>query len=85
MPTLQFKQKRPSEIPDQERVLHAKELTRHFLMNTKKKFTYEYDLATEGIIRLLLGKQYTTPRDMQRLIDALIQKSYTDSTKRRVQ
>lgn len=45
-------------------------------MTVKKKFSYEYDLSTEGILKSLIGKSYTTPKDYQRLFDALIQKTY---------
>ena len=48
-------------------------------MTTKKKFSYEYDLATEGILKTLTGKSYTTPKDYQQLFDALIQKAYETS------
>jgi len=45
-------------------------------MNSKKKFHYEYELGTEAIIKSLVGKPYTTPKDYQRLFDTLIQKAY---------
>lgn len=79
MSALQTQQKRFSEISNQERVIQSQEPTRHFLMNVKKKFSYEYDLGTEAILKLLIGKSYTTPKDYQRLFDALIQKAYETS------
>ncbi len=48
-------------------------------MTIKKKFSYEYDLPTEGILKSMIGKSYTTPKDYQRLFDALIQKAYETS------
>lgn len=45
-------------------------------MTNKKKFTYEYDMGTEAIIKSLVGKSYATSRDYQRLFDTLIQKTY---------
>ncbi len=48
-------------------------------MTIKKKFSYEYNLPTEGILKSMIGKSYTTPRDYQRLFDSLIQKAYETS------
>ena len=45
-------------------------------MTTKKKFSYEYDLATEGVLKALIGKSYATPKDYQRLFDTLIQRTH---------
>ena len=45
-------------------------------MTSKKKFSYEYDIGTEAIIKSLIGKSYATPKDYQRLFDTLIQKTY---------
>lgn len=45
-------------------------------MNTKKKFSFEYDMGTEAIIKSLLGKSYVTSKDIQRLFDILLRKSY---------
>jgi hypothetical protein len=76
MSALQTQQKRLSKISNQERVIQSQESTRDFLVTIKKKFSYEYDLSTEGILKSLIGKSYTTPKDYQRLFDALIQKTY---------
>ena len=76
MQSLQIEQERLSKVSHQERVVQPQEPTRNFPMNTKKKFTYEYDLGTEAIIKSLLGKAFATPKDFQRLFDTLIQKSY---------
>lgn len=48
-------------------------------MTIKKKFSYEYDLLTEGVLKSLIGKSYATPKDYQRLLDVLIQKAYETS------
>ena len=45
-------------------------------MNSKKKFSYEYDMGTEAILKSLIGKSYATPKDYQRLLDTLIHKTY---------
>jgi hypothetical protein len=42
----------------------------------KKKFTYEYEVATELIIKSLLGKSFAKARDFQQLFDLLIQAAY---------
>jgi hypothetical protein len=53
-------------------------------MTIKKKFSYEYDLPTEAILKSLTGKSYATPRDYQRLFDALIQKAHETSKGKRL-
>jgi len=49
----------------------------------KKKFTYEYETATELIVKSLLGKSFASARDFQYLIDTLIQAAY-EKTKGKV-
>jgi len=48
-------------------------------MNSKKKFNYEYDIGSEAIIKSLLGKSYVTSKDIQRLFDILLRKTYETS------
>ena len=51
----------------------------------KKKFSYEYDLATVGIIKSLIGKSNVNSRDIQKLFDVLVlkeRKAYNTHSRR---
>ena len=76
MQTLQVEQEWLSKVFNQEGVILSQESTRNPDMTSKKKFSYEYDMGTEAILKSLLGKSYATPKDYQRLFDTLIQKTY---------
>ena len=41
-----------------------------------KKFTFEYDMSKELIIRTLCGKSNISNKDLQNLFTALINKAY---------
>ena len=42
----------------------------------KKKVYFEYDDATELIMQTLLGKSYLAPKDINRLLNALLYNAY---------